>query len=96
MSKPKTLRYRWIVLTMTVEMLVFTAMNVAVGGTAGLLIIPLFAGFSWWQMGVLMERNDWVNGYWTTEATESDKQTKRRANTKPKSELAKGVEGSNK
>jgi hypothetical protein len=76
MSKPKTIRYRWIVLTMTVEMLVFTAMNVAVSGTAGLLIIPLFAGFGWWQMGVLMERNDWVNGYWTTEPTPSPKQEK--------------------
>lgn len=63
LGTPRTLKYRWILLTLAAEIIGFTAMNIYVSGTAGLLLVPLFAVASGWQMGTLTERNDWVNGY---------------------------------
>ena len=47
---------------MTVEMVAMIILNVAASGTTALIITPLLAGFGWWQMGVLSERNDWLEG----------------------------------
>lgn len=61
-STPRVLKYRWIILTMFIEMALLTAMNVVSSGTVALVIVPLLSGIGWWQMGVLTERNDWVAG----------------------------------
>lgn len=69
MSKPytpKTMKYCWIMLTLAVEYALFTALNIYVSDTAGLFLAPAFAIVGGWQMGILTERNDWVNGHYIT------------------------------
>lgn len=55
----RLLSWRYIYLTMILEIIGFTIFNLEVSGTVGLVAIPLMTYAFGWQMGCMSERNDW-------------------------------------
>lgn len=79
----RTMRWRWIYLTMFLEWVVFSVMTLLFWQSAPFWIF--MAIFGGWQMGALSERNEWTEWYY---ATDTDSLTDSQANTNHKSEQA--------